>query len=746
MLSTLRSGGRTLAARGLRPTGSLLPRLASCGPVPSAAAPLCTVRRPAGPLGNVRTRQFCAGNTEKFEFKAETKKLLDIVARSLYTDKEVFIRELISNASDACEKLRFMQGSHQIKEVHQPDVPLQVKVSVSESERKFIIEDTGVGMTHDELVEHLGTIAKSGSLDFLQSGESDASKIIGQFGVGFYSTFVVADQVNVYTRTCDPEKGSQGYLWSSDGSGSYTVTEVPDLPRGTKIELVLKDDATEFAKVSTVKKAAEKFSSFIDFPIYVIEDGEEKAVNKQEALWQKSSATTEEHTQFFRYLNGTSYGEPYYTLMYQTDAPLSIKSCFYMPDPDNAPSRIFTRDPEIGVALHSRRVLVKKHADGVIPKWLHWMKGIVDCEDMPMNISRENMQDSRLMEKLSMAVTRRILRFLDQQAKKDPEKYTKFFKGYSYYLKAGIIEDKEGNFSRHKDDILKLLRFECSQKGKGELVSMEEYVATAKDGQKNIYYFTCPDRQTGMSSPYMEQFIQRNRNVIFMYEEIDEYVVNSIEGFKDKKFVSVDSADKDFELDLDPLEEEEKKEERELTVPEQKDLEKFIRGILKEKVQEVKFSNRLVSSPAIVTSIITPHMRKMMKSLMQGKENDGMNNIPMTLELSAKHHIVTTLHAIKESNETVARIAVEQLFDNACIAAGTLDDPRVLLGRLNKVLEMMIYQGAGFDYARNEYSHRPELPESKPAAEGEKKEAAAGASAKPAEEEASTKKFEEVKP
>jgi len=685
--------------------------------------------------GDAQPRTFCSasGAVEQHEFKAETKKLLDIVAKSLYTDKEVFIRELISNASDACEKLRFMQGTHQLKEVHDPELPLSVKLSVSEPERQFVIEDTGVGMTRDELVEHLGTIAKSGSLDFLQSGESDASKIIGQFGVGFYSTFVVADKVNVYTRTCNPEKGDQGYLWSSDGSGSYSITEMADLPRGTRIELTLKDDATEFAKLATVKKAAQKFSSYIDFPIYVLEDGEDKAVNKQEALWLKSSATPEEHTQFFRYLSGTSYGDPYYTLLYQTDAPLSIKSCFYIPDPDNAPSRLFTRDPEIGVSLHSRRVMVKKNADGVIPKWLHWMKGIVDCEDMPMNISRENMQDTRLMEKLSMAVTRRILRFLDQQSKKDPAKYNKFFKGYSYYLKAGIIEDKEGNFSRHKDDILKLLRFECSNKAKGELLSLEEYVATSKEGQKNIYYFACPDRNTALSSPYMEQFLQRERNVLFMYEEIDEYVVNSIEGFKDKKLISVDSADKDFELDLDPPADEEKKDDRELTTEEQKDLEKFIRSVLKEKVQEVKFSKRLVHSPAIVTSIITPHMRKMMKSLMQGKENDGMSNVPMTLELSAKHHIITTMYTIKASNETVARIAVEQLFDNACIAAGTLDDPRVLLSRLNKVLEMVIYQGAGFDYARNEYIQRPAAIEEAPAVEE-------------AKEESSGKKFEEIKP
>jgi len=295
---------------------------------------------------------------------------------------------------------------------------------------------------------------------------------------------------------------------------------------------------------------------------------------------------------------------------------------------------------------------------------------------------------------------------------------------------------------------LKLLRFESSLRPKGEVLSLEEYVNTSKEGQKNIYYFTVPDRHTGMSSPYMEQFIQRERNVLLMYEDIDEYVINSIEGFKDKKFVSVDSQDKDFELDLDQPEEDEKKDERELTESEQKELETFIKSVLKERVQEVKFSNRLVSSPAIVTSIITPHMRKMMKQLMQGKEDTGMNNVPMTLELSPKHHIITTLHTIKDSNETVARIAVEQLFDNAGIAAGTLDDPRILLTRLNKVLEMFIYQGAGFDYSRNEYVTSPAVEETDSAPDATKKlEAEATTTTKAAEEKGTPKatesKFEE---
>jgi len=317
-------------------------------------------------------------------------------------------------------------------------------------------------------------------------------------------------------------------------------------------------------------------------------------------------------------------------------------------------------------------------------------------------------------------------------------------------LKAGVIEDKEANFSRHKDDILKLLRFECSNNSKDELISLEEYLSSAKDGQKNIYYFCVPDRQTGLSSPYMEQFIKRERNVLLMHEDIDEYVVNSIEGFKGTKFVSVDSADKDFELDLDKPEEDDNKDERILTDQEQKDLDVFIKSVLKERVQEVKFSDRLVSSPAVITSILTPHMRKMMKQLMAGKEETGMNNIPVTLELSPKHHIVTTLHTIKDSNETVARIAVEQLYDNACIAAGTLDDPRTLLTRLNKVLEMFIYQGAGFDYSRNEYLVKPqEVHANSSAAENVKIDdnQSAGATEKPIVDGGATgnSKFEEVK-
>ncbi len=350
------------------------------------------------------------------EFKAETKKLLNIVAKSLYTDKEVFIRELISNASDACEKLRFLQtsGSAPDKIFNENEDTLKIHLQVNESLKQFCIQDFGIGMSKEELISNLGTIAKSGSLEFLekssggaidaQSDEQAANTIIGQFGVGFYSSFVVADKIVVYSQSADAAQPA--YKWESDGSGEYTLSELSkDDPnygmRGTKIVLDLKEECAEFAKLSTIKSCAKKFSSFVDFPLFIDEtplgdklDAEKLSeLNKQQPLWLKQTPTAEEHTQFYRYLQGTTYGDPYYTLKFESDVPLTIKSIFYVPE--DAPSRMFAKEPEINVALHCRRVLVKKQADGIIPRWLHWLKGVVDCEDMPLNVSRESMQDTR---------------------------------------------------------------------------------------------------------------------------------------------------------------------------------------------------------------------------------------------------------------------------------------------------------------------------------------------------------------
>jgi len=639
---------------------------------------------------------------ETMEFKAETRKLLDIVAKSLYTDKEVFIRELISNASDACEKRRFLQNTNAAP---MAEDPIRIRVEADENERMFIIEDTGVGMTREELIRNIGTIAKSGSLDFVNDdsiGAGDkANAIIGQFGVGFYSSFVVADKVEVFTKSA-VDANAPGYRWESNGEGSFTIDEHEGLSAGTKIVVHLKEDAAEFSKAHVVKKAASKFSNFIDFPIMLADSGDEKELNKQGALWMQANPTDEEHLNFYRHLNNSSYGEPFFTMKFSTDAPLTINAVFYVPE--DAPSRFFAKEPDVGVSLYSRRVLVKKHADGVIPKWMHWVKGVVDCEDMPLNISRENMQDTRLMGKLSAAVVRRFLKFLDRQSKNEPEKYLTFIKNYAYYIKIGLIDDKDNNNARLKDDLVRLLRYECTNKESGEVISLEDYVDSAKEGQKNIYYLCAPDRKTALSSPHMEQFSARNRNVILMYDDVDEFLVSSgLDAFKEMKFVSIDAQDKDFELNLDTPEE--TKEEIKLQEGDQKEMVNFIKGVLGNKVQDVKFTDRLVNSPAAATSLLTPHMRKMMKNMMQGAGKETPENVPVTLELSARHHLTATIWHIHKTNPDVAKQAVDTLFDSAMIAAGLLDEPRMVLSRLNKLLEMFVYQGAGYNYTERKYAH-----------------------------------------
>ena len=343
---------------------------------------------------------------------------------------------------------------------------------------------------------------------------------------------------------------------------------------------------------------------------------------------------------------------------------------------------------------------------------LHWVKGVVDCEDMPMNISRESMQDTRLMEKLSMAVVRRILSFLNDTARKQPEKYVDFYKQYSFFLKQGILEDGQMNGGKHKDAITKLLRYQSSTKDRNEFISLADYLDAAHPDQQNIYYFVASSRESALNSPYMEQFIQRGRNVLLLVDDIDEFVLNNLENFKGKKFVSIDS-DKDLELDLDRPADENKDESRKtLSETEQAELEDFVKKTLGARVDGVRFSTRLLASPAVMVSQISPHMRRMMKAMMQ-KNEVGASDVPLmpsTLELNPSHPIITTLHSIRDSNPDVAQAGCDQIFDNASIAAGMLDEPRDMLDRLNKMTEMCVKMGAGYNYATNEYGEKPQAP------------------------------------
>ncbi|GFE54255.1 heat shock protein [Babesia ovis] len=652
-------------------------------------------RNCSGGISAVQSRTFSSEHTkgDTYEFKAEIQKLLQIVAHSLYTDKEVFVRELISNASDALEKLRFLEATREglANNKIDPDVPYKIKISTNPEEKTFIIEDTGVGMTKDEIINNLGTIAKSGSLAFLEdpalNAKDKANAIIGQFGVGFYSSFVVSKKVEVFTRSYDPEKGVKGYHWSSDGAGSFRIEEIEGLPRGTKIVCHLRDDCVLFANSANVKKVAEKFSAFVNFPLYIQEKDAETEITTQKPLWIEKNASDEEHTKFFRYLNNASWGEPMYKIPFHSDAPLSIKSLFYIPE--DAPSRMFHTANEVGVSLHSRKILIKKSADAIIPKWLFFIKGVIDCEDIPLNVSRELVQDSQLVKKLGNTVVKRILKFFQDESKRDPEKFRKFYDKYNYYLKEGVL-DESHNQGPYREQLLQLLRYETSMGEPNELVSLDDYIAQMKENQKNIYYFCAANRETAMASPYMETFKRRNRNVMLLYEDIDEFVSMNIQDYKGKKMVAIDSPEDDFEPDLEEIEKEDAAEIEILTDEQREKLSGFVKTTLGAKVTDVKFSDRLVDSPAVVTGFLSSALRKVMKATMQSAPgaSSSLSSMPATLEINPKHKICATIYHVMQHDEEVAKMLVEQLYDNASIAAGIVDDPRTMLGRLNNMLAL----------------------------------------------------------
>lgn len=377
------------------------------------------------------------GNLEKKEFQAETRQLLDIVTNSLYTDKEVFVRELISNASDALEKLRYLESTN--TKVLQPERPLEIRITTNETNHTITITDSGLGMTASEIVDNLGTIARSGSKNFVKSLKEKSStsaetNIIGQFGVGFYASFMVCEKVEVFSQS---HTGAPASYWVSDGLGQYEISGADKVNRGTKIILTLKPAAYEFAIRHNIERIVKKYSNFVGFPIYL----NEEKVNTVRAIWldDKSSITPIQYEEFYRHLTN-SFDKPCYTHHYHTDAPLSIHALFYIPESNGAKFGLGGR-PEPSVNLYSRKVLIQAKCPTILPEWLSFVKGVVDSEDIPLNISRETMQDSALIKRIKGVLTRKLLNFLDTEGIKNPTAYNKFFAEFSNFFKEGIVSD-----------------------------------------------------------------------------------------------------------------------------------------------------------------------------------------------------------------------------------------------------------------------------------------------------------------
>uniref|UniRef100_A0A669CAR6 Heat shock protein 75 kDa, mitochondrial n=1 Tax=Oreochromis niloticus TaxID=8128 RepID=A0A669CAR6_ORENI len=620
------------------------------------------------PLHNIISdTEAVQGSFHKHEFQAETKKLLDIVARSLYSEKEVFIRELISNGSDALEKLR-----HKLISSGGETAPMEIHLQSDAAKGTFTIQDTGIGMNKDELVSNLGTIARSGSkafLDALQNQAEASSTIIGQFGVGFYSAFMVADHVDVYTRSS--ETGAPGYKWSSDGSGVFEIAEATGVQQGTKIVLHLKDDCKEFSSEDRVKEVVTKYSNFVSFPIFL--NG--RRLNTLQALWmmEPKEISDWQHEEFYRYI-AQAYDKPRYTLHYRADAPLNIRSIFYVPEAVRSISQC---------ELYFSCCLVAKLCENLLGNQLVFRSSVVDSEDIPLNLSRELLQESALIRKLRDVLQQRVIRFLLDQSKKEPEKYSKFFEDYGLFMREGIVTTQEQDV---KEDIAKLLRFESSALPAGQQTNLMEYASRMKAGTRNIYYLCAPNRHLAEHSPYYEAMKQKDMEVLFCYEQFDELTLLHLREFDKKKLISVET-----DIVVDHYKEEKYEDSKpaseRLTQEQADDLMVWMKNSLGPRVTNIKLTPRLDTHPAMITVLEMGAARHFLRTQQLARTAEERAQILQpTLEINAGHDLIKKLFALKDTNSELAGLLLEQIYDNAMITAGLNDDPRPMISRLNDLL------------------------------------------------------------
>ena len=518
------------------------------------------------------------------EFQAETKKLLDIVINSLYTERDIFIRELISNSSDALEKMR--HESLTKDDVFDAHVPLEVTIDLDEEKHTITISDTGIGMTRAELETNLGTIAHSGSGNFVaelaEAARKDVS-LIGQFGVGFYAAFMAGSKVTVQSRSWD---GSEGNEWVSEGAGSYTIAEASGLHRGTKIIIDLKDDAHDYAQKWKVESIIKQYSTFVPFPIKLEGD----TVNTVQAIWtrSKNEITDEEYTDFYKFVSNAS-DDPRYRLHFSVDAPLAINAVLFVPQ-ENFESMGFGRvDP--GVNLYCQRILIDQHSENILPEWLRFLKGVVDSEDLPLNISRQALQDNALVMKLRKVITKRFLKFLAEEAKRDSDSYLDFWNTFGIYIKEGVTSDYE-----FQKELAQLVRFESSRSEDGKPTSLADYVERMGEGQEEIYYINGPNRSAIEAGPYVEMFNKKEIEILYTMEPIDDFALSHLGEFDGKKLVSADRADLDLSKSGETGADEDKDDQ--LSDEAGNDLTTWLKKTLADKVADVIESKRLVDSPA----------------------------------------------------------------------------------------------------------------------------------------------------
>lgn len=611
---------------------------------------------------------------QEFEYKAEMKQLLNLIVHSLYTHPEIFLRELISNASDALSKVRFDQLTE--NKTEEDGEELKITIMLDEKERTFVIEDNGAGMSEEELITNLGTVAKSGTLGFLQALKEDQpeqggidANLIGQFGVGFYSVFMVTDEVTVETKADD----SPGCIWRSSGEGTYTIEKIDREKQGTKISFTLKEDAGEFAEAYRVETIIRKYSNFVDFPIYL----DNKRVNSITALWQrpKSELKEEEINEFYKFIS-VDYQEPLDYLHLSLEGVVSFKALLFLPK--EAPMDMLYQQGALenhGPQLYVRKVMIQHECKELLPEYLRFVKGVVETEDLPLNVSREVVQNSPVMAKIRQILTTKIIGWFESLAEDHPEKFRQFYKAFGPVVKIGLNTD-----FTNREKLIELLRFESTATGEGEFTTLREYVDRMAEDQKEIYYLSGDNRQQMLSNPNLEYFRKKGIEVLLLVDPIDVFVIPSISEYDKKPLKSIEKAD----IDIKPEEGEEKDAlSKNMIEP----VLRIFKETLGDRIEDVVESQRLVSSPVTLVGgkdTMDPQIEKMLRMM---KQSDAAGK--KVLEVNPSHPIIKNLAGLCMLDEShpIVRKTINQLFEGALLLEGSLEGTAEFVSRMNDIIE-----------------------------------------------------------
>ncbi len=642
-----------------------------------------------------------------YKFKAETHKVLNILTHSLYTNREIFLRELLSNASDALDKLRFKQNKGE--SILAPELPLEIKISTDKESNILTVQDTGIGMTKQEMQDNLGIIAKSGSEKFLKdigdtscdSGKqkidpyaeeeivekqegagADASQIIGRFGIGFYSVFMVADKVEVYSvpaiESMKEESEAKAHVWTSHGSDTFTITpleEVAGLVRGTMIKIYLKDDAKEFIEEYRLENIIRRHSNFLPFSILL----NDKVINTISALWRepKFNIKKEQYDEFYKFLTYDTEN-PFDVIHLSVDAPVQFNALLFIPE--KSEDYFLEQKDQWGLDLYVRRVLIEKNRQELLPNYFAFVKGVVDTEDLPLNISRETLQENIVLKKISQTIVRQLMSHFEKMAAQDKEKYNTFWNKHGKYFKFAF------NDFVYRDRVAKLMRFVSS--GSEELLSLEEYVSRMKAGQKDIWYVSASSKEAAKLNPHMERFTRKGLEVLYLLEPVEEIALESLQKFNEYTFKNIETADARALDDFADV------EKAESDLPKLSDLEKTefeqmlkrMKEVLGDKVKDVKSTDRLSGSPACMASQdgVSSTMEKLMRSFQKD------DSIPQkVLEINPDHALIRSLLTIykDDSRSGLFEEMVWGIFDNTVLLDGYMNDPFLMAQRSLKLME-----------------------------------------------------------